>query len=110
MASGTNFFAGTEGGGVFLSTDNGEGWGEVNSGLSDTYVSFPAVSGLNLFAITEGGSTFLSANNGKNWEAVRGFSDTHVCCLAVSGTNLFAGTESGCVWRLPLSKLSIEQR
>lgn len=52
--SGTNLFAGTYGGGVFLSTNNGTSWTEVNSGLTNTYVWSLAVSGTNLFAGTLG--------------------------------------------------------
>jgi hypothetical protein len=52
--SGTNLFAGTYGGGVFLSTNNGASWTAVNSGLTTPYVSALAVLGKNLFAGTDG--------------------------------------------------------
>jgi hypothetical protein len=52
--SGTNLFAGTEGG-VFLSTDNGTSWTQASTGLTSTLVSALAVSGTNLFAGTDGG-------------------------------------------------------
>ena len=42
--SGTNLFAGTDGGGVFLSTNNGTSWTAVNTGLTNTYVYALAVS------------------------------------------------------------------
>ncbi len=53
--SGTNLFAGTRGGvgvgGVFLSTNNGNRWAAVNTGLPQyTDVTALAVSGANLFA------------------------------------------------------------
>jgi len=53
--SGTNLFAGTLGGGVFLSTNNGSSWTAVNAGLTNTSVQSLAVSpngagGTNLFA------------------------------------------------------------
>ena len=69
-AGGTNIFAGTSYGGVFLSTDNGRNGTPVNSGL--TYNAIPgwrnndirafAVSGKDLFAGTFGGGVFLSAD------------------------------------------------
>ena len=86
--SGTNLFAGTWGGGVFLSTNNGTTWTAVSSGLpkysaSDTtdyeVIRALAVSDTNLFAGTtyEGdcptcyyGTVFLSTNNGASWSAV----------------------------------------
>ncbi len=97
--SGTNLFAGTSSGGVFLSTNNGTSWTAVNTGLTYTYVLSLAVSGTNLFAGTDGGGVFLSTNNGTSWTAVNtGLTNTTVWSLAISGTNLFAGTSSGGVF------------
>ena len=49
--SGTNLFAGTDGGGgVFLSTNNGTSWTAVNKGLRSTFVDVLFVSGTNLLA------------------------------------------------------------
>ena len=91
-ASGTNLFAGTYVG-VFLSTNNGTSWTEVNSGLTNTNVRSLAVSGTNLFAGTHGGGVFLSTNNGASWTAVNnGLVSPFVYAFAVSGGNLFAGT------------------
>lgn len=46
--SGTNLFAGTYGGGVFLSTDIGTSWTAVNSGLLNSIVNALVVNGTNL--------------------------------------------------------------
>jgi hypothetical protein len=90
--SGTNLFAGTEGG-VFLSTNNGTTWTAASTGLTNTVVRALAVSGTNIFAGTDGGGVFLSTNNGTSWTAAStGLTNTTVYALAVSGTNLFAGT------------------
>ena len=102
--SGTNLFAGTEGG-VFLSTNNGASWAAVNTGLANTPVTSLAVSGTNLFAGTYGG-VFLSTNNGASWTAVNtGLVNTNIQALAVSGANLFAGTAGRGVFRRPLSEM-----
>ncbi|MBK7032468.1 MAG: hypothetical protein IPH49_04205 [Ignavibacteria bacterium] len=53
--SGSNLFAGTDGGGVFRSTNNGTSWTPVNTGLTKTIVRSLAVSGTDLFAGTEVG-------------------------------------------------------
>ena len=54
--SGTNLFAGTIGGGVFLSTNSGASWTAARTGLPmNNSVSALAVSGANLFAGTWGG-------------------------------------------------------
>ncbi len=56
--SGTNLFAGTSGGGVFLSTNNGASWTAVSTGLTNTHVYALGVSGTNLFAGTYGGGVW----------------------------------------------------
>jgi hypothetical protein len=84
--SDTNLFVGTFGGGVFLSTNNGANWTEVNQGLMNIDVRSLAISGATLFAGTCCGgiwrrplsemipvelTSFTAATNGKevilNW-------------------------------------------
>ena len=102
----SNLFAGTWGGGVFRSTDNGESWSSANNGLMGTFVYALVDSGTNLFAGTNDRGVFRSSNNGTSWTQVNsGLSDSTVMSLAVSGTNLFAGTWGGGVWRRPLSEM-----
>ena len=98
IVDGTNLFAGTFGGGAFLSTDGGNSWAEMNNGLTNKYINSFAVSGTNLFAGTNGG-VFLSNDNGSSWTEVNnGLTNTNINSFAVSGTNLFAGTEWGGVF------------
>ncbi|MFA6455414.1 MAG: T9SS type A sorting domain-containing protein [Bacteroidota bacterium] len=109
-AGGSNLFAGTglsgwgsqNYTGIFLSTNNGSSWSEVNNGLPDNSdidgggyepVQSLAVSGTNLFAGINGG-VYLSTNNGTNWTATN-IKQTNVRSLIVSDTNLFAGTYDG---------------
>src|SRR5215468_8571021 len=100
--SGDSLFAGTFGGGVFLSTNNGQSWTAVNNGLTNHGVRALAVSGGNLFAGTYGGGVYLSTNNGQSWTAVNNgltnLPNQAVLALAVSGGNLFAGTYGGGVF------------
>ena len=97
--SDNNIFAGTERGGIFLSTDNGSSWAAVNNGLTSIYVLSLAVSGTNIFAGTYRDGVFLSTNNGTNWTAVNnGLMGTLIWSLSVSDTNLFAGTDNGGVF------------
>ena len=92
--SGANLFAGTDPGGVFLSTDNGSTWSATT--LMNTRASVLVVAGQNLFAGTQGDGVYLSTNNGKNWTwASNGLRNTYVTALVLSGTNLFAGTSGG---------------
>ena len=94
--SGSNIFAGTYGGGVIKSTNNGTSWTDVNNGLTNLYVISLASSGTNIFA-GSGDGVFLSTNNGTNWTAV-GLPNSSVMSLAVSGTNLIAVSGSGGVY------------
>lgn len=105
LVSGTNLFAGTDAG-AFLSTDDGDSWTEINSGLEDAFNSsyFAVLSlvanGTNIFAGTEDGGVFLTTDNGSNWTAVNtglesnGFYQ-YISSLAVSGTDIYAGTSAG---------------
>lgn len=94
--SGTNIFAGTWQGGVFLSTNNGNSWTAMNNGLTYHSVLALAISDTNIFVGTFGGGVFLSTNNGNNWTAMNnGLTNHLVSALAISGPNIFAGTDSG---------------
>lgn len=91
---GTNIFAGTYDRGIFLSTNNGTSWTQVNSGLTSSSNIFKSlvISGTNIFA-GSGLGVYRSTNNGSSWSTVNtGLPATYVQALAVSGTNLFAGT------------------
>ncbi|MDR3611329.1 MAG: hypothetical protein P4L27_12255 [Ignavibacteriaceae bacterium] len=89
--SGNNIFAGSSRG-VFLSTDNGENWKQVNN---NNNVQAFAVSGINIFAGT-GSGVLLSTNNGEYWMQVNnGLTNTTITSFAVSGTNILAGTANG---------------
>jgi hypothetical protein len=88
--------AGTSSSGVFLTTNNGTNWTEVNNGLTNTSIQAFAASGANLFTGTYNGGVFLTTNNGTNWTEVNnGLTNTNVLALAVTGANLFAGTRLG---------------
>lgn len=92
--SGTELFAGTWGGGVFLSNNNGESWTAVNNGLTNLYVEALTASGNNIFAGTWGGGIFLSTNSGSSWTAVNNglASSKYIHCFTVAGTKVFTGT------------------
>jgi hypothetical protein len=100
--SGTNIFAGTNGGGIFRSTDTGANWAAINTGLTNMNVYAIAVSGTNVlvpsanvFIGTNGGGVFRSTDTGASWAAVNiGLPNLNVHALVYS-TNLFAGTDSG---------------
>ncbi len=92
LINGTDVFAGTSGG-LLLSSDNGNTWNTVNSGLTNTNVTSLATVGSAIFAGTYGGGIFKSINNGASWAASNtGLSNLWVMTLRVNGTALLAGT------------------
>lgn len=103
---GSNLFASSLSG-VFVSTNNGDSWAQVNNGLTDINVSRLAVSGSRLFALT-GSGLFMSANSGQNWTKVtNGLPDSSIQHLVANGNLLlastvdkvFLSTDSGESWR-----------
>jgi ligand-binding sensor domain-containing protein len=101
---GTNLFAGTGGGGVFLSTNNGISW--TPAGLTHVNIRSLALSSdgkgdTNLFAGTNGSGVFRSIDNGKSWTEVStgliyaGIPSLAVCSDGTDNNNLIAGTWGG---------------
>ncbi len=92
--------AGTDGDGIFVSTDNGENWTSTNKGLQDTFIHTIMILGNTIFAGTETGVS-VSTDTGENWRSMSsGLSGLGVWSLAVSrdaagDTTLFAGSWNG---------------
>ena len=100
-----HIFAGTIGGGIFRSTNNGASWTAANVGLpkSDRISVVTEVEDIvidtsgNLYAGMSSGGVFRSQNNGGNWTAINnGLPEPHVSSLAISPNgDIFAGMEGG---------------
>jgi photosystem II stability/assembly factor-like uncharacterized protein len=92
---GTHLFAGTYiGRGVYVSTNSGGNWSQVNAGLPNKPVLSLAGIGANVYAGTDGAGVFLSTNEGMSWTSV-GLANDTVYTLLASGASLFAGTGGG---------------
>ncbi len=91
----TNLFAGGCQEGVFLSSNGGQSWVQVNVGLTNTCIFSLFVCGTDLFASTLFGGVFLSTDNGSSWALINSLPiDTTITCFTISGTSLFAGASS----------------
>jgi Secretion system C-terminal sorting domain len=110
----TYLFAGTGGGGVYLSDNDGASWTAIDNGLpANTYVYSLAVLGTNLYAATNGngGGVYcynLAHISSTSWTTVNDGlpPNTVVYALLVSAQYLFAGTAGGGVFRLDLTNQS----
>lgn len=98
-STGSALFSGTSGDGLYISTNNGIAWSQLNAGLIG--LEFPAftVSGSSLYAGSEGWGVFASVNNGTSWSSLAALPNPNVFALAVSGINLYAGVDGGGVFR-----------
>jgi hypothetical protein len=98
--NGDNIFAGTDGSGVVLSTNNGSSWSVVITGLTSPYIYGLASAGTNTFAGSYNFGVFLSTNSGGNWSAVNNGlplsgSGMTYAALAIKGTSIFAASAGG---------------
>lgn len=101
--NGTSIFAGTNDGGIFVSTNTGASWSL--SGVQNTSVTSFVMNGSNVFAGTYGNySIHLTTNKGDTWKPlVNGFLNVYeiraVNALANIDSVLFSGTDGGGVFR-----------
>ncbi len=93
----TRLFAGTNGNGVFRSTDNGNSFEWPTSGTMIWNVTALALIGGSLLAGTDTSSVFVSTDNGNNWvSSTSGMpSNSRIRCLALVSPRVFAGTANG---------------
>jgi hypothetical protein len=99
---GSNLYAGTLGGGVFVTNNNGGSWSPSSNGLSSTTISALGAAGSNIFCGTHGVGLSLSTNNGASWSSlssVFGTASDSITAFAVLGTSVYAGTSSSGVYR-----------
>ncbi len=100
-AIGTSIFAGTNGAGVLLSTNNGSNWSQASAGLTYPYINSLLVIGNNLFAgaadiTNRQGGVFISTNNGTSWNILNnGLPNIPISMVCNIGSAIFAGGYAG---------------
>jgi ligand-binding sensor domain-containing protein len=98
VVDGAWLIAGTDSGGIFISSDFGNTWNSSGD-LLDTSITALAVIGTNLFVGIQGRGILLTTDTGATWSVINtGLTDTNVQALAAFGANLFAGTPNGGVF------------
>ena len=97
-SSSQTVYAGTQGGGVFKSTNDGASWSAVISGLTVYSLAIDPSSSQTVYAGSYG-CVFKSTNGGGTWSAdTSGLSTTAVHSLAIdpsSSQTVYAGTSGG---------------
>jgi len=86
--------------GVFFSSNNGNSWFSVNTGLpAYPMVNVLANKGDTIFAGTQNRGIYISSNGSASWTQVNtGLTDSNVTAIAISKNNIFAGTKGGGVF------------
>jgi len=98
VSDGSNIYTGTNGGGIFKSSDNGQNWSAVNSGLTNFTVNCITTSGNKIIAGTDGG-IFYSTNKGVKWDTASiNLSYMQAHCFTKAGNNIYAGMKAGLVF------------
>ena len=105
-----NMYAGTNGGGVYKSTNSGATWAATALGGSIISVVIDPSDATILYAATDGAGVYRSANSGVAWATINtGLTDLVISALAIdpdaptilytsTGTGVFTTTDSGAHW------------
>ena len=89
--------AGTDGSGIYLSSNNGISWRNINDPQMEPYVKVLAVmpngtQNSYLFMATRFGFLYRSADSGNTWTTLQTFEPYEITSVVVHGTDLLAGT------------------
>ncbi|MCF8242719.1 MAG: choice-of-anchor A family protein [Melioribacteraceae bacterium] len=103
-----NLYAGTWGGGIFISSDNGDNWSEFNDGLSTLAVHalamnsagtiFAGTYGEGIFRVTEGNSTWEKLNVGYRFIWSIEVAQNDYIFAGTYGSGLFRSMDDGDTW------------
>ena len=90
-----SIYAGTSGGGgIYLSTNNGESWEPI--GLSNKDIGVLMSSGTYIWTGTQRDGIFCSTDNGTDWREVNnGLTNKYILSFTICEANAFAGTTNG---------------
>ena len=96
LLTGTSFLAGSDAGGIHLSTNNGASWTNPLPGKSVR--AFASDGAGNLYAAGYPNGVWRSTNNGASW-AVVGTPSGNLLSIVVVGSNIFVGANSAGIYR-----------
>lgn len=92
-ANASNVWAGTLGGNIYWSPDNGGTWTHIDSGLTVSDINIIKFYNNTLFVGTYGSGIFMTADNGKTWKSSgASLTNPFVYSIAFIDTTIFAST------------------
>ncbi len=96
-SKGSTVFAGTDTGGVYISTDFGYSWTEKNVGLSNKNVSSVIIKDTVVILGVSGfgAAVFVSKDQGDTWDVPTSPYSGYLFCMVEQGNDLLAGTWFG---------------
>ncbi len=98
-SDGSNIYAGTLGGNLYFSSDNGSSWAYIDTGLTTSDITAIIMYNNTLFVGAYGSGVFSSTDNGKSWKSPDpSLTNLNVYSFAVMDTNIFVGTFGGGVF------------
>ncbi len=106
LNSGNNLFAGTQAGGLFLTTNSGDSWVSVSGGIQEQEInSITAIE--NFIFVNTPLKVYRSSNSGSSWESLNNLAAAPKCVVsngnylyAASGNDIFASKNLGLTWVL----------
>ena len=100
-----HLFAGTNGSGVFRSTDNGHTWIQKSAdGLRYSYITSLAINSSGyIYVGTDGDGVFRSTDNGEGWVQINeSLWNNKIYCLLIDINGIvYAGTDGSGIYRVP---------
>lgn len=82
--------------GLFVSTDNGTNWAEIDSGLGKVNIKAIAFDSTNIFVGADYVGVYTSTDKGKSWiGADSGLVNLNIRAMCVIGGNIFLGNGDG---------------
>lgn len=92
-AQGNNLYAGTVTKGMYLSTDKGLSWTEINNGIpADSYICFILCNNTDIIAGTLQGDVYQSTDHGANWKSISSSVPSKTILMDPVGNDVFACT------------------
>lgn len=107
MVDQTTVYAGTNGGGVFRTTDSGATWTAANNGLTHPNVNWLTTDDTYLYAGTAGGRIFVFDDHGASWmEFNSGLTNRYIYEILVEAGTIYIGTGRAGVWKRSVSEIA----